>query len=134
MNDLSKGSSNDWNHHIQSAWTKWDFVLSILCDSEWYLKRQIQKYTKMRLKNMLKICLIFWKSETQYAYKRHAYKQPCINCLYVLAWAKIFKLDVKQKQRCEFNRDRGWRSVGFSSHRKYLSALFQENSNPINQC
>ena len=24
---------------------------------------------------MLKICLVFWKSESQYAYKRYAYKK-----------------------------------------------------------
>ena len=24
---------------------------------------------------MLKICLVFWKSEAQYAYKRYAYKK-----------------------------------------------------------
>ena len=24
---------------------------------------------------MLKICLVFWKSEPQYAYKRYAYKE-----------------------------------------------------------
>ena len=29
----------------------------------------------MRLKNMLKICLAFRKSEPQYAYKRYAYKK-----------------------------------------------------------
>ena len=29
----------------------------------------------MRLRNMLKICLVFWKSEPQYAYKLHAYKK-----------------------------------------------------------
>ena len=29
----------------------------------------------MRLRNMLKICLVFWKSEPQYAYKRYAYKK-----------------------------------------------------------
>ena len=27
---------------------------------------------------MLKICLVFWKNETQYAYKRYAYKKTCI--------------------------------------------------------
>ena len=27
---------------------------------------------------MLKICLVFWKSEPQYAYKRYAYKKTCI--------------------------------------------------------
>ena len=29
----------------------------------------------MRLRNMLKICLVFWKSEPQYAYKRYAYEK-----------------------------------------------------------
>ena len=29
----------------------------------------------MRLRNMFKICLDFWKSESQYAYKRHALKK-----------------------------------------------------------
>ena len=29
----------------------------------------------MRLRNMLKICLVFWESEPQYAYKRYAYKK-----------------------------------------------------------
>ena len=29
---------------------------------------------------MLKICLVFWKSEPQYAYKRYAYKnKTCTN-------------------------------------------------------
>ena len=32
-------------------------------------------YTNMRLRNMLRICLVFWKSEPQYAYKRYAYKK-----------------------------------------------------------
>ena len=33
----------------------------------------------MRLRNMLKICLVFWKSEPQYAYKLYAYKKKtCI--------------------------------------------------------
>ena len=26
---------------------------------------------------MLKICLVFWESEPQYAYKRFAYKKTC---------------------------------------------------------
>ena len=26
---------------------------------------------------MLKICLAFWKSEPQYAYKRYAYEKKC---------------------------------------------------------
>ena len=29
----------------------------------------------MRLSNMLKICLVFWKSEPRYAYKLYAYKK-----------------------------------------------------------
>ena len=29
----------------------------------------------MRLSNMLKICLVFWKSEPQFAYKHYAYKK-----------------------------------------------------------
>ena len=29
----------------------------------------------MRLRNMLRICLAFWKSEPQYANKRYAYKK-----------------------------------------------------------
>ena len=29
----------------------------------------------MRLRNMLKICLVFWESEPKYAYKRYAYKK-----------------------------------------------------------
>ena len=32
----------------------------------------------MRLKNMLKICLVFSKSEPQYACKRYVYKKTCI--------------------------------------------------------
>ena len=32
----------------------------------------------MKLRNMLKLCLVFWKSEPQYAYKRYAYKKTCI--------------------------------------------------------
>ena len=26
---------------------------------------------------MLEICLVFWESEPQYAYKRYAYKKTC---------------------------------------------------------
>ena len=33
------------------------------------------KYSITRLRNMLKICLDFSKSEPQYAYKRYAYKK-----------------------------------------------------------
>ena len=32
----------------------------------------------MRLRNMLKTCLVFWKSEPQYAYKPYGYKKTCI--------------------------------------------------------
>ena len=32
----------------------------------------------MRLRNLLKICLVFWKSEPQYAYKHYAYKKHVI--------------------------------------------------------
>ena len=35
-------------------------------------------YAKMRLKNMLKIYLVFWKPEPHNAYKSYAYKKPCI--------------------------------------------------------
>ena len=31
---------------------------------------------------MLKICLVFWKSEPKYAYKRYAYKKN-MHCLYM---------------------------------------------------
>ena len=31
----------------------------------------------MRLRNIVKICLAFWKAEPQYAYKRYAYKKTC---------------------------------------------------------
>ena len=27
---------------------------------------------------MLQICLVFWESEPQYAYKRYAYKKTCM--------------------------------------------------------
>ena len=35
----------------------------------------------MRLRNMLRICLVFWESEPQCAYKRYAYKKTCIKGL-----------------------------------------------------
>ena len=41
---------------------------------------------------MLKICLVFWKSEPQYAYKRYAYKKIHVHlegCTFVLNCAKI---------------------------------------------
>ena len=36
----------------------------------------------MRLRNMLKICLVFSKSEPQYDYKRYACKKKCIHLLF----------------------------------------------------
>ena len=41
---------------------------------------------------MLKICLAFWKSEPQYAYKRYAYKETCTNMPYILVDISIFAL------------------------------------------
>ena len=35
------------------------------------------QYTKTRLRNMLKMCLVFLKSEPRYAYKRYAYNASC---------------------------------------------------------
>ena len=40
----------------------------------------------MRLRNMLKICLVFWKSEPQYAYQRYAYKKKHV---LPLSWSDI---------------------------------------------
>jgi len=37
---------------------------------------------------MLKICLVFWESEPQYAYKRYAYKKKTCNA------AHVFLLDL----------------------------------------
>ena len=36
----------------------------------------------MRLTNMLKICLVFWKSGPHYAYKRYAYRRKNMYCYY----------------------------------------------------
>ena len=33
---------------------------------------------------MHKLCLVFWKSEPRYAYKRFAYKKTCIGFLHIL--------------------------------------------------
>ena len=33
------------------------------------------------LRNMLKICLVFWKCEPQYAYKRYAFKKAGIKII-----------------------------------------------------
>ena len=42
---------------------------------------------------MLKICLVFWKSEPQYAYKRYAYKRK--NMYFVL-----FSLVENSQENC----------------------------------
>jgi len=34
---------------------------------------------------MLKICLVVWKSEPRYAYKRYAYKKTCMEVIYSLS-------------------------------------------------
>ena len=49
-------------------------VYKTIHSSEWFDKN-FAGQGKMRLSNMLKICLAFWKSEPQYAYKRYAYKK-----------------------------------------------------------
>ena len=38
---------------------------------------------------MLKICLVFWKSEPQYAYKRYAYKKNMYSLLSGLGWKRF---------------------------------------------
>ena len=42
---------------------------------------------------MLKICLVLWKSEPQYAYKRYAYKKTCTR--HLLAEGASLMLDVQ---------------------------------------
>ena len=44
----------------------------------------------MRLRNMLKICLVFWKSEPQYAYKRYAYKKK--TCMSPMSSSERFSI------------------------------------------
>ena len=57
---------------------------------------------------MLKICLAFWKSEPQYAYKRSAYKKTCTaNILHNTTYEKVIcfvdgRLYLKF---CEFTSD-----------------------------
>ena len=43
---------------------------------------------------MLNICLAFWESEPQYAYKRYAYKKTCSG--------RIVKSHVEDDQLCPF--------------------------------
>ena len=42
-------------------------------------------YIKMRLRNMLEICLVFCKPEPQYAFKRYAYKKTCNGLLRIIS-------------------------------------------------
>ena len=38
---------------------------------------------------MLKICLVFWKSEPQYAYEGYAYKKHALQILLVLPFCEF---------------------------------------------
>ena len=38
----------------------------------------------MRLRDILEICLVFWKSEPQYAYKSYAYKKNMYDIFVVM--------------------------------------------------
>ena len=40
--------------------------------------RMCLNFSQIEPQNMLKICLVFWKAEPQYAYKGYAYKKACI--------------------------------------------------------
>ena len=58
---------------------------------------------------MLKICLAFWKSELQYAYKRYAYKKTCIGILLKLTDTNLQILSKPQEARSksiEFGNNR----------------------------
>ena len=48
---------------------------------------------------MLKICLVFWKSEPQYAYKRYAYKKTCIALERLVQKRKAQKMSVNSQNR-----------------------------------
>ena len=39
---------------------------------------------------MLKICLVFWESEPQYAYKLHAYKKK--TCIGFFSWIRLVNM------------------------------------------
>ena len=47
---------------------------------------------------MLKICLVFWKSEPQYAYKRYAYKKTCTSPIQFQFNIKNTKTPITLKQ------------------------------------
>ena len=47
----------------------------------------------MRLRNILKICLVFWKSEPRYAYKRYACKKNIWGMSTVQRKILILKVD-----------------------------------------
>ena len=52
----------------------------------------------MSLRNMLKICLVFWKSEPWYAYKLYAYKKKtCTRSVRVYLYS-IALIDIERFQ------------------------------------
>ena len=53
----------------------------------------------MRLRNMLRICLVFWESEPQYAYKRYAYKKH----VYDWVFAEESMFDSRPLNKCPNN-------------------------------
>ena len=46
---------------------------------------------------MLKICLVFWESEPQYAYKRYAYKKKHVVFFWSLVYRKIGSVGRQKK-------------------------------------
>ena len=52
----------------------------------------------MRLRNMLKICLVFWESEPQYAHKRYAYKKIHVFKLNLLMQMNFTRFEQYQMQ------------------------------------
>ena len=52
----------------------------------------------MRLRNMLRLCLVFWKSEPHYAYKHYAYKRKN---MYLtsgdISWSNSYKFYFQSK-------------------------------------
>ena len=45
---------------------------------------------------MLKICLVFWKSEPQYAYKRYAYKKNMYCAVLIMQYVNRFSEEVAE--------------------------------------
>ena len=52
----------------------------------------------MRPKNMLKVCLVFWEYEPQYAYKRYAYKKNLYTVSVQVAVQIMLKKAVKENE------------------------------------